>query len=121
MFPEIRMASRTAASPEHIATFEPVRPQQGSKSATAPFEHVLEDELAPNAAASVHQRATLAQLPQLDGCEPELLGQGRHRSDRVLVVARQKDDPMAALDDRIGSQGGRNQVIEPFDEPGATE
>ena len=48
----------------------------------------------------VHQRATLVELSQLDGCEPELFGQIRHGSDRVLVVARQKDDPMAPLDDR---------------------
>src|SRR5271163_780139 len=84
-------------------------------------EQILEDELAPNAAACVYQRATLAELSQLDGCEPELFGQGRHGSGRVLVVARQKDDPVAALDDRIGSQGGRNQVIETFRELGAGE
>jgi hypothetical protein len=65
--------------------------------------------------------ATLVELSQLDGCEPELFGQGRHGSGRVLVVARQKDDPVAALDDRIGSQGGRNQVIETFHEFGAGE
>ena len=58
----------------------------------------------------MHQRATLIELSQLDGCETELFGQIRHGSDRVLVVARQKDDPVATLDDRIGSQGGRNQV-----------
>src|ERR1700689_192692 len=69
----------------------------------------------------MHQRATLVELSQLDGCEPELFGQGRHGSGRVLIVARQKDDPVAALDDRIGSQGCRNQVIEPFHEPGAGE
>ena len=85
------------------------------------LEQVLEDQLPPGAAACVHQRATLAELSQLDGCEPELFGQGRHGSGRVLVVARQKDDPVAALHDRIGSQGGRNQVIEPFDELGAGE
>jgi hypothetical protein len=28
---------------------------------------------------------------------------------------------MTAFDNRIGSQGGRNQVIEPFDELGAGE
>src|SRR5258708_2291099 len=85
------------------------------------LEQILEDELAPSAAACVHQRATLVELSQLDGCEPELFGQGRHGSGRVLVVARQKDDPVAALDDRIGSQGGRNQVIETFHELGAGE
>jgi hypothetical protein len=68
------------------------------------LEQVLEDELTPSLAACVHQRATLVELSQLDGCEPELFGQIRHGSDRVLIVARQKDDPVAALDDRIGSQ-----------------
>src|SRR5580692_576837 len=71
------------------------------------LEQVLEDELTPGAAACVHQGATLVELSQLDGCEPELFGQGRHGSVRVLVVARQKDDPVGALDDRIGSQLGR--------------
>ena len=52
------------------------------------LEQILEDELAPSAAARLHQRATLVELSQLDGCEPELFGQGRHGSDRVLVVAR---------------------------------
>jgi hypothetical protein len=60
-------------------------------------------------AACVHQRATLVDLSQLDGCEPELFGQIRHGSDRVLVIARQKDDPVTALDDRVGSQGGRKK------------
>jgi hypothetical protein len=32
---------------------------------------ILEDELTPSAAACVHQRATLVELSQLDGCEPE--------------------------------------------------
>src|SRR5260370_25313199 len=69
----------------------------------------------------MHQRATLVELSQLDGCEPELFGQGRHGSGRVLVVARQKDASVAALDDVIGSGGGRNQVIETFTELGAGE
>src|SRR5437867_51779 len=85
------------------------------------LEQILEDELAPSAAACVHQRATLVELSELDGCEPELFCQSRHESDRVLVVARQKDDPVSALNDRIGSQGGRSQVIEPFHELGAGE
>ena len=38
------------------------------------LEQVLEDELTPSAAACVHQRATLVELSQLDGCEPELFG-----------------------------------------------
>ena len=60
------------------------------------------------------KRATLIELSQLGGCEPEFFGQIRHRSDRVLLIARQKDDPVAALDDRIGRQDGRNQVVETF-------
>src|SRR5579863_4460530 len=52
------------------------------------LEQILEDELTPSAAACMHQRATLIELSQLDGREPELFGQIRHGSDRVLVVAR---------------------------------
>src|SRR5579872_878176 len=85
------------------------------------LEQILEDELTPCAAARVHQRATLVELSQLDGCEPELFGQGRHGSGRALVVTRQKDDPVAALDDRIGSQLGRTQVIEALHQLGAGE
>ena len=77
------------------------------------LEQILKDELTPSATACVHQRTTLVELSQLDGCEPELFGQIRHGTDRVLVVARQKDDPMAPLDDRIGSQGGRNHGTTP--------
>ena len=69
----------------------------------------------------MHQRATLVELSQLDGCEPKLLGQIRHGRDRVLVIARQEDDPMTSLDHRIGSQDGRTQVIEAFHELGAGE
>ena len=72
------------------------------------LEQILEDELTPSAAACVHESATFVELAEVDGCESELFGQIRHGSDRVLIVARQKDDPVAALDDRIGSQGGRN-------------
>ncbi len=63
------------------------------------FEQILEDEWPPNAVACVHQNAALVELSQLDGGKPELFGQIRHRSDRVLVVARQKHDSMAASDD----------------------
>ena len=51
------------------------------------LEQILKDEWTPNAAACMHQRATFVELPQLDGCEPELFGQLRHGSDRVLIVA----------------------------------
>jgi hypothetical protein len=37
------------------------------------LEQILEGELTPGAAACVHQRATLVELSQLDGGEPELL------------------------------------------------
>src|SRR5689334_3534468 len=60
------------------------------------LRQILEDEPTPRLAACVHQRATLVELSQLDGCESELFGQIRHGSDCVLVVARQKDDPVAA-------------------------
>src|SRR6201998_1048536 len=47
------------------------------------FEQILEDEWTPSAAAGVHQRATLVELSQIDGGEPEFLGQIRYGSDRV--------------------------------------
>src|SRR5580693_4726533 len=84
-------------------------------------EQILEDEQTPGSAACVHQRATLVELSQLDGREPKLFGQIRHGRDRVLVVARQKDDPVAALDDRVGSQCGRNQVVKSFHQLSAGE
>ena len=68
------------------------------------LEQILEDELTPSAGASVYQCATLVELSQLDGCEPELLAQIRHGRDCVLVVARQKDDPVPTLDDRIAAR-----------------
>jgi hypothetical protein len=37
------------------------------------LKQILEGELTPSAAACVDQRATLVELSQLDGCEPELL------------------------------------------------
>src|SRR5579862_924893 len=85
------------------------------------LKQILEDEVTPSAAACVHQRATLVELSQLDGCEPEFFGQIRHGSNCVLVVARQKDDPMVPLNDRIGRQGGRNHVIKTFYELSAGE
>jgi len=85
------------------------------------LEQVLEDEPTPSFTACVHQRATLVELSEPDGCEPELFGQIRYRSDRVLVVARQENDPVAPLDDRIGSQDGCNQVIKTLHQLGAGE
>jgi hypothetical protein len=74
----------------------------------------LKDELTPSAPACVHQRATLVELSQLDGCEPELFGQIRHGSPRRRSTERR---PGAPLDDRIG----RNQVIKTFHELSAGE
>src|SRR3984957_15058820 len=85
------------------------------------LEQNLEDEPAPRAATCVHQRAPLVELSQLDGCEPELIGQIRYGRDRVLIIARQKDDTMAPFDDWVGSQNGCNQVIETFHELSAGE
>ena len=79
------------------------------------------DESTPSAVACLHQRGALVEISQLHGCEPPLFGQIRHGSDRALVVARQKDDPAAALDDLVGSQGGRNQVIKTFHQLRACE
>src|ERR1700676_2496426 len=78
------------------------------------LEQILEDELTPSAAACVHQRATLVELSQLDGCEPELFGQIRHGSDRVIVVARQKDDPMAPSTIGSAARGAATRGLKPF-------
>src|SRR5579862_7731060 len=67
------------------------------------LEQILEDERTPGLAACVHQPSTLVEPSQLDGCEPELFGQGLHGSDRILFIARQKDDTVAALYRRVGS------------------
>jgi len=72
------------------------------------LEQILEDEQPPGFTVCMHQRATLVELSKLDRCEPELFGQIRHRRNCVLLVTRQKDDPVAAFDDRIGSEGRRN-------------
>src|SRR5579863_1492067 len=85
------------------------------------LEQILEDELTPSFAACVHQRATLAELSQIDGCKVEFFGQIRHGSDSVFVVARQKDNPVASLDDWIGSHDGCTQVIKTLHELGACE
>jgi hypothetical protein len=47
----------------------------------------------------MHQPATLVELSQLDGRQPELFGQIRYGNDRLLV-ARQKDE--AATFPRLG-------------------
>jgi hypothetical protein len=62
------------------------------------LEQILTDEWAPSPAACVHQPATLVELSQVDGSDPELFGQRRHRSVRVIVIARRKDDSAATLD-----------------------
>ena len=90
-------ATRFAIAPYELLEEVRARPVLGVDHTVADrllllLEQILEDELAPNAAACVHQRATLVELSQLDGCEPELSGQGRHGSGRVLVVARQKGE-----------------------------
>src|SRR3984893_7180064 len=85
------------------------------------LEQVLEDEPTPSAAACVHQRATFVEPSQLDGCESESFSQIRHGGDCVILIARQKDDPVAALDDRIGRQDGRNQVVKTFHDLSAGE
>ena len=67
----------------------------------------------------VHQRATFVELSELDGCEPQLFGQIHHGSDRIFIVACQKDDPVTSLDLWIGRELGRTQVIEALYELGA--
>src|ERR1700687_439845 len=60
-------------------------------------------------------------FPSLTGANPSCLAKSATGANSVLVVARQKDDPVAALDDRGGSQGGRNQVIKTLHQLGAGE
>jgi hypothetical protein len=73
------------------------------------LEDILKDELAPGAPARAYQRTALVEPSELYGCEAELFGQGHHGSDCLLVVARQKDDAVSALDHRIGRKFGRNR------------
>jgi len=50
------------------------------------LRQILEYEQTPGVTASVHQCATFVELSELDGCDPELLGQIHHGSCRVIVV-----------------------------------
>src|ERR1700733_1558888 len=85
------------------------------------LEQVLKNQLPPGAAACVHEPSALVQLSQLDGCEPQFFNQVCHGSNRIVIVARQKDNPVPSLDLRIGRQFGRTQVIEALYELGAGE
>src|SRR5579872_6736344 len=78
------------------------------------LEQVLEDEWSPDAAPCVHQQAALVKLSESDGRESKSLRQVRDRSDRVLIIARQKDDAMASLNNRIAGQRSRTQVVKTF-------
>jgi hypothetical protein len=66
-------------------------------------------------------KAAVRNFPSLTGANPSCLAKIRHGSDRVLVVAGQKDDPVAALDDRVGSQFGCTQVVKTFHQLSAGE
>ena len=78
------------------------------------LEQVLEDQGPPALVPRVHKRATLCELPEIDGCETELFGEGRHQRYGAFVVAREKHDPPAAPDVWIGGQGCRGEMIEAF-------
>src|SRR5258707_9091663 len=60
-------------------------------------------------------------FPSLTGANPSCLAKAATGAVASSSSLDKKDDPVAALDDRIGSQGGRNQVIETFHELGAGE
>src|SRR6185503_3257209 len=81
----------------------------------------LEDEWSPDAAPRVHQQAALVKLSESEGGESKSLRQVNDWSDRVLIIARQKDDAMASLNNRIGSQGSRTQVVKTFHDLSAGE
>src|ERR1700761_5283601 len=80
------------------------------------LRQILEYEQTPAVTVCVHQRATFVELSEFDGCEPELFRQINHGSERVIVVARKKDDAVPSLDLRIGCQLGRTQVIKALNE-----
>ena len=85
------------------------------------LEQVLEDQRPPALVPRVHQRATLFELSEIDGCETELFGEGRHQRCGTFVVAREEHDPPAAPDVWIGGQGFRGEMIESLHEPGTRE
>src|SRR5271168_1052699 len=85
------------------------------------LEQILEDEWSPDAAPRVHQQAALVKLSEIDGGESKSLRQVRDGSDRVLIIARQKDDAMASLNNRIASQRSRTQVVKTFHDLSAGE
>ena len=65
----------------------------------------------------MYQRATLIELPNLTGANPSYLAKsatGAIASSSSLD--RKEPKPVAALDDRGGSQDGRTQVIETLHE-----
>ena len=56
------------------------------------LEHVLEDQRPPALVPRVHKRATLFELPEIDGCESELFGEGRPQRCGTFVVVREEHD-----------------------------
>src|SRR3984885_15576384 len=82
------------------------------------LEQVLEDQRPPALVPRVYERATLFELPEVDGCETELFGESRHQRCGTVVVAREEHHPPAAADVWIGGQGSRGEMIEALHEPG---
>src|SRR5580658_11174894 len=85
------------------------------------LEQVLEDQRPPALVPRVHKRATLFELPEIDGCETELFGEGRHQRCGTFIVAREEHDPPAAPDVWIGGQGSRGEMIEALHDAGTGE
>src|SRR5277367_1832897 len=76
------------------------------------LEQVLEDQSAPALVPRVHKRATLFELPEIDGCETELFGEGRRQRCGIFVVAREEHDSPATMYGRILVKDGSDQMVE---------
>ncbi len=85
--PTARGISRTAIGPRvrigylRLSGYPPVHRSR------LLLEQVLEDQRSPALVPRVHKRATLFKLPEIDGGETELFGEGRHQRCGTFVVA----------------------------------
>src|SRR5580693_8624547 len=85
------------------------------------LEQVLEDQRPPALVPRVHKRATLFELPEIDGCETELFGKGRHQRCGTFVVAREEHDSPATMYGRILVKDGSDQMVEALNQSCTSE
>src|SRR5258708_32274582 len=76
------------------------------------LEQVLEDQRPPALVPRVNKRTTLFELPEIDGCETELFGEGLYQRCGTFVVARQEHDSPATMYGRILVKDGSDQMVE---------